>query len=255
MPETKRLYHFMRAEHALQAIESRRLKISNLAETNDAYECLSLSFCNHVQEQEFMIFHDSQEMQKQLSQMDQEEPEKLHGVICFSKIFHDPLLWGHYADKFKGICLGFDIDFYDDDEKDIVRPVKYVPNRLDSSEFDMLIQNFFSSNRPNLDENTEIGRKSLEQLKKLCFTKSCSWKYEKEWRAWTPGLRDPVSGLYFVDFGDRTILREILVGFRCIEKNIKSRLDKLVARYSDPRPEISSTQRSLSAFEIEKVPF
>ena len=254
MPETKQFYHFMRAEHALQAIERRRLKVSNLAETNDPYECLPFCFRNREEEKEFLRFQNVQEIEKKLYQVDQKDEEELSGTICFSEIFHDPLLWGHYAEKCKGICLGFDIDVYDDDDKDIVKRVKYVPNRLDREEFASLIHNYLISDRPNVDDNTEIGRKVSEQHKNLYFTKSERWKYEKEWRTWTSGQRDPVSGLYFADFDDRVILREILVGFRCTEKDIKSRLDKLVASYPDP-PKIFSTRRSLSAFEIKKVLF
>ena len=163
MPKTKRFYHFMRAEHALQAIERRRLKVANLAETNDPYECLSLIFANRGQERQFQnSFQNVQEIQRTLYKIENREMDSLSGVVCFSRHFHNPLLWSHYADKFKGICLGFDIDIYDDDDKDIIKPVDYVQNRLSNKEFGALIANFMISNRPNIDENTEIGQKSLE---------------------------------------------------------------------------------------------
>jgi hypothetical protein len=31
------------------------------------------------------------------------------GVLCFSQDWQNPLLWSHYGDKHKGICLGLDI--------------------------------------------------------------------------------------------------------------------------------------------------
>ena len=100
MPETRRFYHFMRAEHALQAIEKRRLKISNLAETNDPYESLPFDFCDRDQEQKFYnLFQNFQEIEKNIYKMENKEEESLTGTLCFSEIFHDPLLWGHYADK------------------------------------------------------------------------------------------------------------------------------------------------------------
>ena len=90
---------------------------------------------------------------------------------------------------------------------------------------------------------------------KILLTKSCDWAYEKEWRICKERKKpDPVTGLYFCPFGDLLNLREILIGFRCSNKaDIKSRLDKLVAGYS-PKPEIFFTRRSLSTFEIERVP-
>ena len=239
MPETKRFYHFMRAEHALQAIERRRLKLTNLAETNDPYECLPFSFCNCEEEKDFLRFRETARNQL--------------GAICFSKIFHDPLLWGHYADNIKGICLGFDIDVYDSDDKNIIIRVKYVTDRSNRNDFADLIRNYRFDNKIQNNRDTKEGRKVLDQHKNLYFTKSDHWKYEKEWRVCVPlGERDPVSGLYFDDFGDQKILREILVGFRCIEEfpDIKSRLDKLVTSYPDP-PDIFFTRRSLGPVDID----
>ena len=31
------------------------------------------------------------------------------GVLCFSRGWHNPLLWSHYGDKHRGVCLGFDV--------------------------------------------------------------------------------------------------------------------------------------------------
>jgi len=31
------------------------------------------------------------------------------GLICFSKSWSNPLMWGHYAEKHAGMCLGFDV--------------------------------------------------------------------------------------------------------------------------------------------------
>ncbi|NKK82626.1 DUF2971 domain-containing protein [Rhizobium leguminosarum bv. viciae] len=32
------------------------------------------------------------------------------GLLCMSTTWQEPLLWSHYADKHKGMCLGFDVD-------------------------------------------------------------------------------------------------------------------------------------------------
>jgi len=42
------------------------------------------------------------------------------GLLCFSKNWHNPVLWGHYADKHRGICLGFDMP------EDLPTKVDYV---------------------------------------------------------------------------------------------------------------------------------
>jgi hypothetical protein len=30
-------------------------------------------------------------------------------MLCFSRDWHNPVQWSHYADKHRGICLGFDV--------------------------------------------------------------------------------------------------------------------------------------------------
>ena len=64
---------------------------------------------------------------------------------------------------------------------------------------------------------------------------------------------DPITGLYFFPFSPQLELREILIGFRYEEENIKRRLERLTAEYPDPKPEIIFTRISSSTFDIEKV--
>ena len=250
MPTTLRLYHFMPAKYALKAIETRRLKLAALDETNDPYECLALAFQHHWQDQDFSSIQNIGRDRRRLG-----AEARMYGVICLSETCNEPLLWGHYAEKYKGICLGFDVDYYGDDRRDIVKPVTYISRRMEMSDFKLLIKTRFGSDEPQLGENTEIYRESMAQFKRLHYTKSSNWEYEKEWRVWTAGEKDPENStpeLFYFDFGEQMILREVLVGFRCTEEN-KSRLSDLIASYS-PQPEIFISQRSLSTFEIEKVP-
>ena len=57
VPETKRLYHFMHADYALQAIERRRLKAADLDKVNDPYESLTVGFNSREEEESFFEFH------------------------------------------------------------------------------------------------------------------------------------------------------------------------------------------------------
>ena len=232
MPETKRLYHFMHADHALQAIERRRLKTADLDKVNDPYESLTVGFNSREEEESFFEFH------TYLANM--------FCLVCFSETYRDPLLWGHYADRFKGICLGFDTEHYDDPTKDHATKIAYVKDRIDIIEFGLRF-----INGGLMEDNTS-------KTHKILYIKSCNWEHEKEWRIWDERTEpDPVAGLRFIPFGNQIKLREILIGLRCTEENadIKSRLDKLAAAYSPDPPKIFLTQRSLSTFDIEKKSF
>ncbi|MBB4080787.1 hypothetical protein GGR28_003422 [Lewinella aquimaris] len=80
-------------------------------------------------------------------------------VCCFSKRNDIKLMWSHYADKYKGICMGFDAA--KDPKTFAGLPVEYV----DGAEF------------PRLDIFSDEYA-----LQRLIFTKSSDWKHEEEVR-------------------------------------------------------------------------
>ena len=228
MPETKRLYYFTEAKYALQDIERRRLKIAELDKTNDPLELRLIAFHDEAEQSHFRSFFET--MAKNFS------------IICFSETYKNAALWGHYADKNKGICLGFDIN------KDNIKRVKYVDNRKYIEEFPNLCKFLHRSDLES--SNEECNR----EIKEILYTKSSTWRYEQEWRLFTKRAQvDQVTGkLYFFEFRDQLVLREILIGCRCPEPDIRSRLTKLTANYPI-LPKISFTCPSLSNFEISKV--
>ena len=115
-----------------------------------------------------------------------EQIARNYGVLCFSKSWDNPVLWSHYADRHRGIALGFDID------SDIVKEVTYAEKRPPFRE---------------ADEPT---------LHTLLYTKHCDWQYENEVRVYARlEERDPATALYFADFSDRMVLREIITGALC----------------------------------------
>lgn len=99
--------------------------------------------------------------------------ERNHVVVsCFSKNNNSLLMWSHYANCHKGVCIEYDRP------EDFVN-VKY---RKKSSKFNLVfttkraIANFMFGNR---DSETEPD---LKILLKPFFVKSTNWKYEDEVR-------------------------------------------------------------------------
>jgi hypothetical protein len=86
------------------------------------------------------------------------------GCTCFSEVKDNILLWSHYADGHKGICLEFDTSFPLFGK---VKEVKYSQKFPSMDPIKMLFG--------NRDEISE------EWLKPLCTKYEC-WGYEKEWR-------------------------------------------------------------------------
>ena len=84
------------------------------------------------------------------------------GIVCFSRVRDDILMWAHYADKHKGICFEFDGSdnclFFGE-----AQPVEYE-----------------DYTQIPLDEDKE------RQMTRVILTKSKHWFYEKEYRIFRP---------------------------------------------------------------------
>jgi hypothetical protein len=140
-----------------------------------------------------------------------------YGIICFCKRGHNPLLRSHYADKHRGICLGFDVDDRG------LRRVNYV------------------ADRPDLQIPSTI-----ESIQELLFTKFKDWEYEQEWRNWFR-LDERHNDHYFYPFDDFVQLREVIAGPLC--ETGKSKIDEAIEGY---RHHIQVTKAAL-AFKTFQV--
>lgn len=80
------------------------------------------------------------------------------GLLCLSEVPDDPLMWSHYADSHRGVCLAFNwqTEFFGQSQ-----PVIYQKKRP-------IINPVFQTKEEMLDH--------------ALLTKSDHWKYEKEWR-------------------------------------------------------------------------
>ena len=90
-----RVYHFSSAKYAVEDIQNQRLKIARINELNDPFELLAADLLDKRDRQAFVKFKN--------------QINEKFGIVCFSGSWESPLLWGHYADKHKGIALGFDV--------------------------------------------------------------------------------------------------------------------------------------------------
>jgi hypothetical protein len=145
--------------------------------------------------------------------------QERYGVLCFCKQWHNPLLWSHYADKHGGFCLGFDV------ENRAVRPVNYAKERP-------------ALKFPPTTETSD----------QLLWTKFIDWQYEQELRSYmTLESRDPLTHLYFCDFGGNLQLREVIVGPLCDTSRVT--IEKALGSGSD-RVSIIKSRLAFNSFDI-----
>lgn len=173
-----RLYQFINSQFALQAIGLRRLKISRLDRLNDPFEMLAGT--------------QSDPIGRAATRLIRNELARHVGLLCFSRDWRNPVMWGHYAESHKGLCLGFDVD------DRIAMPVQYTRKRIP---FDHYLN-------PNTDEG-EVRAIAA----RLAATKYSHWRYEKEVRCWA-SLDPEGPDLQFHPFGRQIQLREVHIGFQ-----------------------------------------
>jgi hypothetical protein len=111
------------------------------------------------------------------------------GLISFSERSSNPLLWAHYAENHKGLCLGFDVSG--------ASQVRYVSARR---------------KMPSLLDI--VKQKDTGIIENAIMTKYWHWRYESEWRIILSVDEVDNSGMSFLDFNENLILREVLVGYR-----------------------------------------
>jgi Protein of unknown function (DUF2971) len=168
-----RAYKFLAAPFALKSLRERRLKISTIEDLNDPFELIPYELSNRSNRAALRKSRDQLAANR--------------GVLCFSTTWHDPVVWAHYSDKHRGICLAFDVP----SDLDLYKKVRYVSNRLP---FPRML--------------------NPETAEKMLFTKYHNWSYEKEMRTWA-ALNDQEHGLYFYNFSEHLRLVRVIAGARC----------------------------------------
>ena len=218
-----RLYHLTLAKYALDDLRNRRLKIATFDDLNDPFELKSVNLCNpeHAQAFDGIAGLNFKGFKAEMA--------RRYGVLCFSELKNDVLQWSHYAERHRGICLGFDVS----GSSGKFGRVTYRTTRLPFPE--------------HLDEDF---------LWKLLSTKSQAWKYEKEWRVFLTlreGVWNECAGrvLYFADFGSELVLRSVILGAE--NKTSATEVLQATQGYNEP-VQISRMRLSCCKFELEEYP-
>jgi hypothetical protein len=105
-------------------------------------------------------------------------------ISCFSEVPDSILMWSHYADSHKGICLLFETTKHDTIqylvfEKD---DLNYA-NPILPPDHGGILKVRYSDNLPAAYNHVEYDK---NQLVPFLITKSPDWAYEKEWRLLLP---------------------------------------------------------------------
>lgn len=181
-----RLYYMTEARWAKKILQEQRFKLSRLNDLNDPFEFIGACIGEKQARKVAKALHDHW--------------HKTIGILCTGTSFNSPVMWAHYGHKHHGVCLGF--DFVTDDELRWPSQVRYEPAR---------VKWLFDNLGPN-------NLMTEEQLGMLLTTKFKDWEYEREWRLFAKlDERDPEDGLYYLNFEPHIVLREVILGARCLD--------------------------------------
>ncbi len=175
-----RLYYMTSERWGLSDLTHRHLKISRIDDLNDPFELLSA----HLGEKKARAFH------RQIKKIIADR----WGLLCFSKTWQSPVMWAHYGEKHRGLCLGFDVLE--------AKPVSYAPDRLLHE-----LEGGFPPKK--LDAHERLVEASLS-------TKYKEWEYEQEYRIFARLEEAGEDGNFYKGFEDEDwiFLREVIIGER-----------------------------------------
>ena len=194
------------------------MKVARPAEVNDPFELLALNCMARELRSELKRFKNAQHHQI--------------GLLCFSEAWKNPVLWSHYADGHKGICLGFDLKATLGLRG--LQRVKYEQEKL----------------QVKLRDRQDQGPIPRDVKELLLLTKFKHWDYEQELRAIIDLTKTTHEGdLYFYPFGDEIRLREVVLGPLCPASSLMS--IRALARESAPDVLVSRARLGFKYFEVK----
>ncbi len=176
------LYRFLSLNSGLRVLQEKRLRISRIDQLNDEFEFIGLALKTKAERVSLL------EKRAHLGGKS--------GIICMSRRWSNPLLWGHYADNMRGMALGFEV------EEARFHPVEYV------------------ASRPKLSDYGYHNLKDIssDDIRKLMLTKFEAWSYEEESRGFYVLNRGEIIGEqthYFESFSNTLQLKTVVLGSRC----------------------------------------
>jgi hypothetical protein len=97
--------------------------------------------------------------------------EKLNlGIASFSETWDHPLMWAHYADGFRGICIAY-----------------HLRSLLDELPDGCALTRIAYAERPHTLTRSRAENQEI-RAKALLAQKSAAWSYEREWRLFAPAV-------------------------------------------------------------------
>lgn len=154
------------------------------------------------------------------------------GVLSLAGNWNSPLMWSHYADEHRGICIEYDVSL------SVCEPPKKIDYKGDRGILASEIKKW-------VFDNSISAKEMIEQ--KYFYTKANQWEYEEEWRYVKHVKLDEeriqstpfrITGIYF--------------GMRCCERSVIPSIVRLM-RDSTPKLSFYHVSPNSNSFELVRT--
>lgn len=189
-------------------------------------------------------------------------------VTCFTKDGSNQLMWSHYADQNKGVCLCYE---FPDEDYEFERQIKWSEQiSLFMSKYNLWVwgsQIIYQTERPSLHiSNTSLPVEKWTfnndyHLKNAIFTKPKCWIDEQEWRLaliLPIGSEEPfVAGMNTSDYYailPKEWLKEITFGLRLEDEHCKE-IKEVFRESGYTNVEFKKAKMAHGEFKIVSKPF
>ena len=263
----RRLYHYMpinqnTPKHWIDALENAHLKLSRVTDFNDIFDCSGVCvgcFSNEAirkhlakisnplainltdAQLEKLAKEYSDEFRKRFLE---QAPFPFQEIMCFSAPTtedSDILMWSHYANKWQGVRLGFNILFENHAQLDYGNNTPYY---LDMVRYNEERVSLDLSRIKDIDDLSEYW----EWYRSIVVNKAKAWQYENEWRLMAiEDKSEKIGSLRFWRF-DRRILKSVDIGPRVSASDKKETLDIISKLYQ--RVEVREVMPDSRLFKI-----
>lgn len=160
----KRLYHYTSFDTFVKIWLTKQLRFGAINSMNDIQEAVFTSTSSNMQQ--LPLLHAYNDVRTSFKQISLTMDYDTYLMGCMS-----PMMWGHYADKRKGVCIELDydkIEFPKDCIKGIVRYKKVLKKSAEIP--------------PTIKSVNDLIKYIIKNKNDLFFTKQTSWKGENEYR-------------------------------------------------------------------------
>lgn len=226
-----KLYRYMPAKYFnIRNIEIQKIHLSDNGILNDIYEGLP-------------------QIDDSISVRDLQQLKDMAKIACFTEKNDNVLMWSHYADEHKGICVEYDLKRLTEDKFDILKhlyPVLYGKRRIIKKDISSLVESHKDLDRAIADNMVYEGCEALDDILPLFLTKGWAWEYEQEWRIiYTKKQMYEIndSDLYSGNL-EFPCISGVYLGYR-IDPEIKKNIGEICQRCGSPEKPIALYQAKL----------